>query len=298
MEYFISINNEKHGPYNLKELAERGLEATSLMMTTDGTNWTPAWQIDELRPILINGKESVYSSTATEANNKEEEPVIGQPAEEIPYVQASPMPQTNNVVQPTKRKSHAGCLISGFVMLAAIIALLIFTCPNAQDHKDALSDVVTATVNDAVQETSSSMEDDFLAKAFNAISKAFTGRVVKEAIDNLITVDNYFVCSIGKVNYDNKEHIVSVGLLNHIFTVDKDELKTAAEMYYKDAEVKVEQDLQKKVEQALRNNVIDPAAKAITDMIGTAFGGLLDELGISPDNNGSGVEDAMPADSI
>ena len=122
--------------------------------------------------------------------------------------------------------------------------------------------------------------------------------MVKEAIDNLITVDNYFVCSIGKVNYDNKEHIVSVGLLKHIFTVDKDELKTAAEMYYKDAEVKVEQDLQKKVEQALRNNVIDPAAKAITDMIGTAFGGLLDELGISPDNNGSGVEDAMPADSI
>lgn len=26
MEYFISINNEKHGPYNLKELAKGGLK--------------------------------------------------------------------------------------------------------------------------------------------------------------------------------------------------------------------------------------------------------------------------------
>ena len=31
MEYYINVDNKKQGPYNLKELAERKIEATTLL---------------------------------------------------------------------------------------------------------------------------------------------------------------------------------------------------------------------------------------------------------------------------
>ena len=49
MEYYIKINEEKRGPYSLNELAERKLDETSLVMPTDGVEWVPANQIEELR---------------------------------------------------------------------------------------------------------------------------------------------------------------------------------------------------------------------------------------------------------
>ena len=52
MEYYIKINEEKRGPYSLNELAERKLDATTLVMPTDGVEWVPANQIEELRTLL------------------------------------------------------------------------------------------------------------------------------------------------------------------------------------------------------------------------------------------------------
>ena len=53
MEYYINIDNEKRGPYSIKELAERGIEATTLVLPAGSNDWTPAWQIEELRAILM-----------------------------------------------------------------------------------------------------------------------------------------------------------------------------------------------------------------------------------------------------
>ena len=36
MEYYISIDNEKQGPYSLQELEERGIQATTLVMPAGG----------------------------------------------------------------------------------------------------------------------------------------------------------------------------------------------------------------------------------------------------------------------
>ncbi len=54
MEYYIKINEEKRGPYSLNELAERKLDATTLVMPTDGVEWVPADQIEELRTLFEN----------------------------------------------------------------------------------------------------------------------------------------------------------------------------------------------------------------------------------------------------
>ena len=44
------------------------------------------------------------------------------------------------------------------------------------------------------------------------------------AIERMVKVDDYYVCSIGRIEWRGKKHIISVGLLNHVFTLDKDDI--------------------------------------------------------------------------
>ena len=66
-----------------------------------------------------------------------------------------------------------------------------------------------------------------------------------------------------------------------MFTVDKDDLKAAAEQYYSKAERDTKADLQKKAEKIINENVIDPAAQAIKQMINGAMNDLMQDMGMS-----------------
>lgn len=48
-------------------------------------------------------------------------------------------------------------------------------------------------------------------------------------LDNTLKVENHFVCSVGTITYAGKTKIVSIGILNHVFTADKEDFKQALE---------------------------------------------------------------------
>ena len=51
-------------------------------------------------------------------------------------------------------------------------------------------------------------------------------------IDNMLMVDDYFICSIGTVSYGGETKVVSVGIFNHVFTASADKLaEEAAEVH-------------------------------------------------------------------
>lgn len=287
MEYYIEIDKEKRGPYSLSELTERNLQATTLVMPAEGTQWVPAWQVEELRAIL---------------EGKNPADVERQP-QEVPFVEATPIEQTaqqENTVQQqnSPKKNHTGCLLGILIALIALVAVLIITCPKPEQHKDALSGVITKTVNDAVNDSTNTTGDEFIDNAFRSISNAFAGKVIKTAVDNLVTVDNHIIYSTGKVNYGGKDHIVSLGLLGHIFTVDEDDLQEAAKQYYKQSEVKVEDQIKRKAQKIIQDNVVKPAASAIENMLGSALDGLLDDIGLGNDHSESNSKSHQPTDSI
>ena len=287
MEYYIEIDKEKRGPYSLSELVERNLQATTLVMPAEGTQWVPAWQVEELRAIL---------------EGKNPADVERQP-QEVPFVEATPIEQTvqqENTVQQQNppKKNHTGCLLGILIALIALVAVLIITCPKPEQHKDALSGVITQTVNDAVNDSTNTTGDEFIDNAFRSISNAFAGKVIKTAVDNLVTVDNHIIYSTGKVNYGGKDHIVSLGLLGHIFTVDEDDLQEAARQYYKQSEVKVEDQIKRKAQKIIQDNVVKPAASAIENMLGSALDGLLDDIGLGNDHSESNSKSHQPTDSI
>lgn len=285
MEYYIKINEEKRGPYSLNELAERKLDATTLVMPTDGVEWVPADQIEELRTLFEN-KESINKT------------------EEIPFVEARPIIPTAQQeaaqqVQPApKKKSHTGCLISILLTLVVLVAVMVVTCPKTEQHKEVLSTVITTTVNDAVNDNDNLTGNAFIDNAFKTVSNAFAGKVIETAVDNLVTVDNYVVCSLGKVHYDGKDHIVSLGVFGHIFTVDEDDLQEAAEQYYKKEEINMKEQLKKKAQKMLQENIIAPATSAIEGLLGSAMDGLLDEIGLDNQPSKQSKKKTVEADSI
>lgn len=288
MEYYIKINEEKRGPYSLNELAERKLDETSLVMPTDGVEWVPANQIEELR-TLFESKNSTGNPVKTE-----DIPFV----EARPIIQAAPQEAAQQAQPAPKKKSHTGCLIGILLTIVALVAVMIVTCPKTEQHKEVLSTVITTTVNDAVNDNDNITGNTFIDNAFRTVSNAFAGKVIETAVDNLVTVDNYVVCSLGKVHYDGKDHIVSLGIFGHIFTVDEDDLREAAEQYYKKEEINMKKQLKKKAQKMLQENIIAPAASAIEGLLGSAMDGLLDEIGLDNQPSKPSKKKTVEADSI
>ena len=204
----------------------------------------------------------------------------------MPYVEATPIeqaaqPEAIPQQQVTQKKSHMGCLLGILITLVAFAIVLILTCPKPEQHKEVLSGVITKTVNDAVNDTTNTTGNALIDNAFRSISNAFAGNVIRSAVDNLVTVDNHIIYSTGKVNYAGQDHIVSLGLLGHIFTVDEDDLQEAARQYYKNSEVNLKDQIRQKAQKMIQDKIVKPATSTIEDVVDGAIGDLLDEIGLS-----------------
>lgn len=113
--------------------------------------------------------------------------------------------------------------------LAIFIGLIIFlysSCPDKEDHTEALSDSATEIISSQVPgmdvNTLNSIEglDDIL-KWFGS---------------NMVDVDNYFVFSLGKMDLGGEEQVVSLGIGGHVFTFNDKIVKEGANLYQKGSE--------------------------------------------------------------
>ena len=99
-------------------------------------------------------------------------------------------------------------------VLYTLLALLILggvcvaTCPDREAHSEALKDLVNQVIT---AELSGEEEDADLVMFGSMIGTGLSGLV----IDNMLNVEDYLVCS-------GETHVVSVGLLNHVFTIDEE----------------------------------------------------------------------------
>ena len=115
-----------------------------------------------------------------------------------------------------------GCL---FMFLLAVALVAIVTCPGKDKHVDKIASTVSNVVDD---------ETKGFGKFAISLIDGLTGMdIVKSSVDKVITVDNYCLLSIGKVEWQGKEHITSVGIFGMVFTMPeemmKDKLRKAIE---------------------------------------------------------------------
>ena len=108
------------------------------------------------------------------------------------------------------------------LVLLGLACTAVISCPDKQAHKDAIMAVLNESINDSLDPDGT--DTTGLSQFFGSIGSGIAGFV----LDSKLTVENYFVCSIGKIAPANGEaKTVSVGVFGHIFTFGKEDIKKA-----------------------------------------------------------------------
>lgn len=111
------------------------------------------------------------------------------------------------------------------LILLGLGAVAVISCPDRQDHKDAIMEVVSGAINDELQ---TSDKDSQEISAFFGSIGSIGSSVAGYLLDNRLTVKNYFVFSVGELkDLDGVDQKVSVGVFGHVFTGGKEQLKNA-----------------------------------------------------------------------
>lgn len=111
--------------------------------------------------------------------------------------------------------SNKGVLIL-LVVLVAVFGI-IMTCPDKSAHQNAITDrVVNIIKNDSVAS----------ATGIGTLGAGVITKLVDAAVTNVVTVNNYYIFSLGTVRYGKDKVVVSIGLLHHVFCLfDKKDIE-------------------------------------------------------------------------
>lgn len=113
-------------------------------------------------------------------------------------------------------------LLLFILILVAVAGVCVVTCPDKAAHSEALKDLVNTALTEELAEGVSETDAGFVA--FGSMLGTGIAGIV---LDNTLKVENHFVCSVGTITYAGKTKIVSIGILNHVFTADKEDFKQA-----------------------------------------------------------------------
>lgn len=114
-----------------------------------------------------------------------------------------------------------------YTLLVALVlgGICVATCPDQKAHSEAVKGMLNKAMT-ADLSSDMTAEDAVVAMLGSIIGRGLGGLVV----DNILHVENYFVCSIGTIVYDGETRVVSVGVLNHVFTPDDKMLQMLEEV--------------------------------------------------------------------
>lgn len=103
------------------------------------------------------------------------------------------------------------------VLVIAVLALgMLFTCPDREKHVAAIQNLATSVVNKASNESGEgdSLGDNLFTYFMSGISRFM--------IEQKLYVEDYYFYSIGKIDFDGKSEMVSIGVFGRVFTIDSE----------------------------------------------------------------------------
>ena len=102
-----------------------------------------------------------------------------------------------------------------FLGIIAVVAVaLMATTPDRQQHVDTIKSVMTGAVNAELR------ENNIDGPLGSIASAAATMAVDKYLSTNFLVRDHRFY-SLGFIDYNNEFQMVSVGVFNHVYTLDE-----------------------------------------------------------------------------
>lgn len=224
MNYFILNGRQQQGPYTVDELRSRNITSATLVWADGMEQWTPAWQVKELQPLfgvensvekdVENSVENVVDNSFREDEKESVNTSESEDKEEVKIVE-NEMPHFVD-----KKRRYWGTKSIVLACVLAVFVILIATCPSADRHREA----VTTEIGNAIADLNEDSQD-----AWGMIGSMITSRLVGVVVSQLLEVDNYGVCSVGRVHIQKKSEVVSFGVLGHVFTFNDKDVSRAIE---------------------------------------------------------------------
>ena len=118
-----------------------------------------------------------------------------------------------------RSKTNWGLIIT-LVAIAAIIITAIATCPKKDRHVAFLSDRINTIVTEELAESGGGGD-------LAPLGLLFGNAIVVPLVEKSLTVNDYFLFSVGKIAVDGKEKVVTVGAFGHVFSASKEQMKKA-----------------------------------------------------------------------
>jgi|GEM_PF-1347262 len=127
---------------------------------------------------------------------------------------------------PLLRRKNEG-LMKKFLFLLIVAAALVgayMTCPEKDKHEDAIKSAVRGAVDEY------SDQKDVPDNALTDIVKSVTAWGASTVLNTQLDYQSYKLFSVCRMKVDGEKRIVSLGLFDHIFTMDKDDILEALEL--------------------------------------------------------------------
>ena len=124
----------------------------------------------------------------------------------------------NSINQNNHNQSHGKNGLSFFLIIFVLVLILLgATCPSHEDHQQAVKNAYHEYIAEELGE-----EDDEVA----LMGTAFASNILDFFLSDRITVNKYLVFSLGKMQHlDGSSETISFGILGHVFTIDKADIK-------------------------------------------------------------------------
>ena len=123
-----------------------------------------------------------------------------------------------------KKKSSRGWIIA--LVALVVLAVLVISKPSRSSHLDAIDracyDYLSESVDSSIVGGIPVMSDGV---------KNLAGSFIGEVVEQHFELHDRLLWNVGKFTYGGKEKTVSVGILGHVFTFDKDDVAQAVRKY-------------------------------------------------------------------
>ncbi len=127
-----------------------------------------------------------------------------------------------------------GCAVFPVLIFITMIAMFL-SCPKEVDHRIALRSLYNEVVQTKVEQSdvgkwldASGIDlgdsKDALVRMAGSLSSGFV-------LDNMVTVEDYYLFSIARLHIRQHSYVVSVGVFSHVFTPSKEQVLEIVDRY-------------------------------------------------------------------
>lgn len=217
--YFVIINDEQKGPLVLEELQSMGLTADTPVWNEGLTDWTPAGELPELESCISRPAAAAGDSQGGYGGAQPPQ-WQGQPPRQEAYPGETYYPG-EAVQQPrrARKRMSRGWLVAALITTIIVIAMAV-TCPTRADHHRAIASVTKEWMGDKL----TSWGADGM---FGSVMRVAGDFGTDYAVSQLIDVDDYFLWSVGYLDFGEQRTRTSIGVLGHVFTFNKENIDQA-----------------------------------------------------------------------